>query len=259
MTFKISQNIYNLRVLNYIKKELGVGSITTSGSMASFRIRDRKVIGKIILPIFDEYPLLTKKYNNYKMFRNAYEILEGEGEMTTKNIRLEALICNAVNTLALGHASLSPVWKDIDLEDIFQIKTIVSKPWLVGFVEAEGSFYLVSKDKDYRIVHGFGISQKEDKIVLEAIRKILHISSKVSLKGMSGQPQNRNVFYLLDTTNSRAIMNISKYFLNTMKGMKAVEYRIWSRSFNKGEFEDAQSKYKRLYKVREILRKLRVH
>jgi len=49
---------------------------------------------------------------------------------------------------------------------------------------------------------------------------------------------------MLDTTNSRAISNVSNYFLSTMKGMKSVEYRIWSRSFNnhKGEFE-------KLYKV----------
>jgi len=59
---------------------------------------------------------------------------------------------------------------------------------------------------------------------------------------------------MLDTTNSRAISNISKYFLNTMKGMKCLEYKIWSRSFinDKGDFET-------LSKVQVFLRKLRLH
>ena len=120
----------------------------------------------------------------------------------------------------------------------------MSKPWIIGFVEAEGSFYLVSKEAN-RIVHGFCITQKLDRVVLEAIRHILHISTKVVHK-------NKYNHYMLDTTNSRAISNVSNYFLNTMKGMKSVEYRIWARSFKnqKGDFE-------KLQKVKELIRKLR--
>ena len=57
---------------------------------------------------------------------------------------------------------------------------------------------------------------------------------------------------MIDTTNSRAIQNISKYFFHTMKGMKAVEYRIWSRSFNKNK-----GHYYELVKVQKVLRELR--
>jgi hypothetical protein len=94
----------------------------------------------------------------------------------------------------------------------------MTKPWVVGFIEAEGSFYLVSKDKT-RIVHGFGISQKLDSVVLEGIRHILHIPTAVRFK-------LNHSYYILDTTNSRAIENIIQYFHKTMKGMKSVEYRI---------------------------------
>ena len=121
----------------------------------------------------------------------------------------------------------------------------MTKPWLVGFIEAEGSFYLVSKDRT-RIVHGFGISQKLDRIVLEGIRRILHIPTTIKFKS------NHN-YYILDTTNSRAIKNIIEYFHNTMKGMKSLEYRIWARSYvkYKGDFD-------RLLKIRNIIRKLRI-
>jgi hypothetical protein len=76
----------------------------------------------------------------------------------------------------------------------------------------------VSKESD-RIVHGFGITHKLDKIVLDSIRKILHIPTAVKYK-------YKHNFYSLDTTNSRAIENIIKYFDNTMKGMKSLEYKI---------------------------------
>lgn len=115
---------------------------------------------------------------------------------------------------------------------------------MIGFVEAEGSFYLVSKDAN-RIVHGFGITQKLDKVVLEGIRHILHISTKVVYK------KNYN-YHMLDTTNSRAIKNISEYFFHQIKGMKSVEYRIWSRSFNKHKGD-----HSKLVKIQNLLRGLR--
>lgn len=87
-----------------------------------------------------------------------------------------------------------------------------------------------------RITHGFGISQKLDPICLEAIRTILHIKTKVVFK-------KKHNYYMLDTTNSRAIENIIKYFSGTMKGMKSVEYRIWARSYlkHKGNFSKLQA------------------
>jgi hypothetical protein len=119
----------------------------------------------------------------------------------------------------------------------------MTKPWVIGFTEVEGSFYLVSKDKT-RIVHGFSISQKLDRIVLEGIRRILHIPTTIKFKS------NHN-YYILDTTNSRTIENIIEYFHNTMKGMKSVEYKIWARSYvkHKGDFD-------KLWKIRDLIRKL---
>lgn len=84
----------------------------------------------------------------------------------------------------------------------------------MGFTEAEGSFYLVSKDTT-RITHGFEITQKLDIIVLTAIGFILNI--KVVRKA---------TYSTAVTTATFPISNIIPYFHNTMKGMKSLEYRI---------------------------------
>jgi hypothetical protein len=42
LAYKITQSRYNLRALFYIKKQLGVGSITKDNTKGQFFIRDRK-------------------------------------------------------------------------------------------------------------------------------------------------------------------------------------------------------------------------
>lgn len=77
LTFKISQNTYNLRVLHFIKNQLKAGSIyiEKKRNHAHFRIQDRKIIESVIFPIFDKYSLLTSKQFNYIKFKKAHDIL----------------------------------------------------------------------------------------------------------------------------------------------------------------------------------------
>ena len=75
LSYKLAQSRYNLRVLYYIKKQLGVGSVTKDNTKGQFFIRDRKHIETIILPIFDKYPFLTSKYFYYLKLKKALNIL----------------------------------------------------------------------------------------------------------------------------------------------------------------------------------------
>lgn len=211
--FKISQSSYNLRILHYVKKRLGCGSIVIqSNGSADFRIRDIKSIKNVIIPIFNKYPLLTSKYFNYLKFVRALEIIENpfvsinDRNLMLDQFRLNKIPFNYVNP---------------NLHNI-------NKPWIIGFTEAEGSFYIVQKSPT-RLVHAFEITQKLDKEVLQEIGKALGIPKVIYKK--SG-------YSTLVTTNSKNIENIILYFKDTLKGMKSLEYRIWSRSYvkNKGNF-----------------------
>ena len=242
LSFKIAQSRYNLRLLYYIKKELGVGSVTKDNNKGQFFIRDRKHIEDIILPIFDKYPLLTSKYFDYSRFKQALYLLNDK-DISKEQRDKELLI---LKNSKKDDKYLSPVWNNLSLPltDINIIKGIVTKPWIVGFIEAEGSFYLVSKDSN-RIVHGFGLTQKLDNIVLESIRLLLHIPSKVRFKEIHNH-------YILDTTNSKTIEHLIDYFKDTMKGVKSLEYKIWARSYTK-----YKGNYDKLSNIRDTIRKIR--
>jgi LAGLIDADG endonuclease len=242
LSFKLTQSRYNLRVLYYIKKELGVGSITKDGTKGQYIIRDRKILETVIVPIFDKYPLLTTKYFDYLKLKRALIILNNLNlSKEDKNIKLLQIKNSKPNS-----DYVSPAWNNaiLPLTSINSINNVMTKSWLVGFIEAEGSFYLTNKDSN-RIVHGFGLTQKLDKIVLEGIAIMLHITNGVRYKELHNH-------YILDTTNSRAVENIIIFFRNTMKGVKSLEYRIWARSYakNKGD-------YTKLFNIRIIIRNLR--
>lgn len=240
--FKLTQSGYNARVLNYIKKELGVGSITKDGNKLQFFIRDRKIIESVIIPIFDKNPLLTTKYFDYIKLKKALAILNNNDlSKEHKNTEIQK-----IKDLKPSIDYISPAWSDasLPLTGVESVNNVMTKDWLIGFIEAEGSFYLVKKDSK-RIVHGFGLTQKLDKTVLESIGILLHISTKVRYKDLYNH-------YILDTTNSRAIENIIEYFHSSMKGIKSLEYRIWARSYIKHKND-----YEKLYEIRNTIRNLR--
>ena len=242
LCYKLAQSRYNLRVLYYVKKELAVGSITKDNTKGQFFIRDRKAIENIILPIFERYPLLTSKYFDFIKLKAALRVLNDVNlTKEEKNVKL----LNLKNSNMPKHYK-SPAWNSVNLPltNVSSVNYIMSKPWIVGFTEAEGSFYLTNKTSN-SIVHGFGITQKLDEITLQAIGLILHIPNSVRFKEMYNH-------YILDTTNSRAIENIIVYFRDEMKGVKSLEYKIWARSYNKNK-----GNYDKLVTVRCIMRKIR--
>ena len=173
--------------------------------MAHFRIRDRKVLESVVFPIFDKYSLLTSKQFNYLKFKEAYAILS---DPTLSKSDKDILMSNIVNS-KLPAEYISPIWSTINnkVSDHASASLVMSKAWLIGFTEAEGSFYLVAKSST-RLVHAFEITQKLDEIVLNSIRRLLGISTQVQLKKAG--------YFSLSTTNSRAIENLIKYFHNTM-------------------------------------------
>lgn len=224
LIFKISQSTYNLRVLHFIKNQLAAGKIYVekNQNMASFTIRDLKTINNLIIPIFDQYPLLTSKYLNFSKFKTAASILS---DKTYSKLEKDKLLMELKSTtIPLNY--ISPAWSVVN-NIVINHETaskVMNKSWLIGFTEAEGSFYLQQKTST-RMVHAFEITQKLDKIVLVAIKYLLHISTNVQIKKAGN--------FSISTTNSRAIENIISYYRNTLKGMKSVEFRIWQRSYVK--------------------------
>lgn len=255
-TYKISLNKRNIQLLYKIKSYLKVGSVINFYfDMIDYKIRDKNSILKVIIPLFDKYPLLTTKRHNYLIFKqcllisndnnlsqiekiNKINVIKGN----KPNINYISDAWNSINYLISNKDDISFKYKNLN---ILNVSKIMSKSWLVGFIEAEGSFYLVKKDNN-RIVHAFGLTQKLDYIVLLGIKLILDIPSSI---------RYRKTYYIIETTNKNNIQYIINYFSyndyeSYMSGMKSYEFGLWKNSFVK-----YKNNYNKLLKIRDMIRK----
>jgi len=221
-------------------------------------IRDRKNLERI-LSISDAHPSLTSKYFYYPRLKRVYDILEDsnltklEKDQLIRDVprREDKPAANykspARNQLMVGSRRPCNSIRITSGTTSLDIKKVMSKGRVVGFTEAEGSFYLTRKDTS-KIVHGPGITQKSDPIVPNGTRQTSHTSSKVKYR-------KKHNFYMLDTTRKRSIENICTYSQGNLVGMKSFEFEVWKRSLkyrNHCSFGAAK-----LLKIQQTLRSLR--
>jgi hypothetical protein len=139
LAFQIGQHKCNKRVLYYIKKNIGVGSVNEEKktNMAQYCVYSREKLKKYIIPVFDKYPLLTRKRFNYEKFKEAFNILENiDLSFKEKKELIEKLIISKSDIYYIN-----PIWYKLINKD--NIKDIINKEWLIGFIEAEGSFCII--------------------------------------------------------------------------------------------------------------------
>lgn len=227
-SYKLSLKSNNAQVLYFIKKSLKVGQVVHEKTgMSSYIIKNKKSLEENLIPLIDSYPLKTKKYYDYLVFKKALEISNNKQKNQKVKIEEIELIKN------------SNIFKDnyrpLEVESI-------NKAWIVGFIEAEGSFYITKNDKN-RLSHGWGITLKEDGHILEKIKKELNINAKVKY--------NKKGFFSLDTTDQKSLKHIKDYFFKMMYSRKSLIYRIWGRSFRH------RNKLEKLKEIQEFIRKLK--
>nr|BCB25094.1 hypothetical protein [Zygosaccharomyces siamensis] len=274
-TYKITLMTKNSQLLYKIKSYLGIGSVMISNknqpNLISYLIRDKNLLLNYLIPIFDKYPLLTSKRFNYLKFKHC--LLISNDNNLSQIDKLNKI--NEINNLTFDNNYISDAWNPIkyiinnnnnnnnvlnyDNLNINDIENIMTKSWLIGFIEAEGSFFITKKTAN-RFIHSFCITQKLDYIVLYSIKLLLNINNNIQNSHhiyMKGEVACRFNFYKLETTNSKNIEYIMNYFrysnyTSKFLGMKSFEFNIWMRSYYK-----YKNNYNKLNHVQYILRRYR--
>lgn len=130
--FQIGLHKDDLEMLKFIQKTLGMGRIFTYRSKSYFDVTKQQDVAKII-DIFSNYPLNTQKHWNFLDFKKAYELY------VNKERTLELI--SEINTLKKGMNTNRSYFGTSESR-----KFRITPYWVLGFIEGEGSFHIISKD-----------------------------------------------------------------------------------------------------------------
>ena len=143
--FKISLHKKDRKILELITRTLGVGKIYKRGKhYLEYRVSSVKDL-KVIINHFDKYPLITKKLGDYILFKQSVYLIEKKEHLTNTGL-LKLISIKAVLNWGLSK-KLSESFPNIIPTVRPEIKStkIQDMNWIIGFVEAEGSFQVVGK------------------------------------------------------------------------------------------------------------------
>ena len=174
-TFIISLHSRDKEILEWIKNYLKVGGITKQGpESCQFRVSSVKDLA-VIINHFDKYPLITKKFADYELFKQAFYLIINKEHVKEEGLRKIIAIkasMNLGNSVALKEAfpGIVPV-----LRPSVPNRIIPDAHWLAGFTSGEGSFYINIKESPtvttgYNVVLVFQLVQhSRDEFLIKSL------------------------------------------------------------------------------------------
>ena len=178
-------------------------------------------------------------YDGFYKFKIG--IFKNRSEYQTKSSNKLSPVWNTVMSTYQLNIPFTPVQIQQYLQKLHkvpknQLIQILKSNWLAGFIEAEGSFYILENG-----AHGFGLGQTNDVIIVLAMHRLFDIQAKLKV---------RHNYVLLDTKNTQNLFAIATYINKKLLGMKSFMFSIWLRTLRK------KVKAKSL-KAKQIINKIR--
>jgi len=127
--------------LQNIQSQLGVGNILINKrDSVSLRVGSLKSLTDVIIPLFTNFPLLTKKNADFILFKQVIDLMIRKEHLNLEGIKKIASIRASINKGL--NESLMESFPDITPIEIPVIERVanINLCWLVGFIEGEGCF-----------------------------------------------------------------------------------------------------------------------
>lgn len=159
--FRIALHRDDRGVLEHIKCTLGCGRLNTERDTFVFTISQLSDIEKILIPLFEEFPLNTTKHLDYLAFKKGFFMFfnRQSSELDKPDLYSEILkLKHSMNTKRVCYV----------LPRGHEIR--ITGNYLVGLLEGDGSFYFNKQDLTVRVSL---VTTTVNKVLLDKIREFL--------------------------------------------------------------------------------------
>lgn len=176
--FQIGLHLKDEKILKSIQSTLGVGKFYKSKSRVDsveLQVSSIKDMSAII-NFFDNYPLITQKWADYILFKEAYELILNKQHFTIEGLKRLVAIKSLINKGLSDQ--LKEAFSNLELVNVDRcnvIKEIPDPNWIAGFTSGEGNFSVrvfnsASHAIGYQVQLRFQITQQSrDKFIMERL------------------------------------------------------------------------------------------
>jgi hypothetical protein len=156
------------------------GNIHKHGSEAyQFRVDSIKDL-RVLINHFDRYPLITQKFADYELFKQAFHLILNKQHLTNEGLRKIVAIKASINKgLSVELQTAFPNIKPVKRPEVVNV-LIPDPQWLAGFTSGEGCMLVrVKKSTTHRLGLGvelvFQMNQHtRDKLLILSLVKYLN-------------------------------------------------------------------------------------
>lgn len=222
LKFQIGLHNKDLVLLKKIQESLsGAGSIKKQNAdITQFIIQSITEL-EIVINHFDKYPLITQKWSDYQLFKQAFLLVKNKDHLNLEGIKKLVAVKASIN-LGLSD-ELKTVFYDVIPAPIplVQDQEIKDPNWLAGFINAEGCFFVKISDSKTGSAVGlrFQVTQhSRDEILLKTFISYLGCG-KYSLR-----PNNKVGDFLVASFSDINEKIIPFFAKHPISGAKALDY-----------------------------------
>lgn len=221
LAFRIKLHIDDLPLLNTIGSQLGVGQVRSHPTFCEYVVSDLHSLNTVIVPLFLTHGLLTTKHLDLIDFNQVLSIVVASGTS-----RLTGLEYDKVRAITAG------MNRGRTCFDNAPIPSIVNPHWLVGFIEAEGTFGLKHGAPYFQVAQ-----HKRSLAVLVAVRQYFATLHEIPGYGSNTTPitcsltlNKRTDVYTLSVTGVDTLYAQLLPFLLTQCffSRKSVDFELWA-------------------------------
>jgi hypothetical protein len=110
--FTIVQHQRDEQLLHKIKDFFGCGVVRSNhGDRMAYRVRSVQHLNDLVIPIFDQHPLRSRKLQDYLKFRDVLLVMKNGGHLTQEGLNRIRQIVDRMNTRSVKIES-SPLETD---------------------------------------------------------------------------------------------------------------------------------------------------